>query len=300
MNASVHLLEQTLPATVHLQVTVPEAHPSSAVLGTERSGTGTFIDHGGLIVTVNYVVLGGHDVRVTLFDGRELPGEVVAQDFASGIALVQVAGDDDHPVLAVAGGEGPAVGEDVFIVASVGEAGRRASSGGVMAVDGFDANWEYTLERAIFSTAMNPGLGGGPLLDCAGRVAGVVSLNLNEIGRFSLAIPIEHYREHRDELLRFGRRTSRPSRAWLGLYCYTLRNHVVIAGLLPGGPAEASGLAQGDVVLAVDDRKVQSRREFYERLWAHRAGEQVVLQVFRDGSVEAIEVATGNVEEFFA
>ena len=50
-----------------------------------------------------------------------------------------------------------AVGDDVFIVASVGDAGRRASSGGVTSLAAFDANWEYTLERAIFSTAMNPG-----------------------------------------------------------------------------------------------------------------------------------------------
>jgi S1-C subfamily serine protease len=236
---------------------------------------------------------------VTLFDGRELPGEVVAQDFASGIALVQITGGD-FPALAVASEPGPAVGDDVFIVASVGDAGRRASSGGVTSCDAFDANWEYTLERAIFSTAMNPGLGGGPLLDRHGRVAGVVSLNLNEIGRFSLAIPIEHYREHRDELIRHGRRTTRPSRAWLGLYCYTLRSHVVIAGLLPGGPAEAAGLGQGDIVLAVDDRKVQTRRDFYERLWAHRAGEEIVLEVFRDEAVQTVRVASANAEEFFA
>lgn len=299
MNASVHLLEETLPATVHLQVTVPESHPSAAVLGTERAGSGAFIDRQGLIVTVNYIVLGGHDVRVTLFDGRELPGEVVAQDFASGIALVQVVGDD-FDALPVVETPVPAIGDEVFIVASVGDAGRRASSGGITSLEAFDANWEYTLESAIYASAMNPGLGGGPLLDCRGRVAGVVSLNLNEIGRFSLAIPIAHYRDHRTELLRFGRRTTRPSRAWLGLYCYTLRGHVVIAGLLPGGPAEAAGMAQGDVVLAVDDAKVQTRREFYERLWAHRAGDAVTLGIFRDERLQTIEVASANVEEFFA
>jgi serine protease Do len=298
MNASVRLLEDTLPATVHLQVTVPEAHPSAVVLGTERAGSGAFVDPRGLIVTVNYIVLGGRDVRVTAFDGRELAGEVVAQDFASGIALVQVNGDD-FPTLPVADAPGPEVGDDVFIVASVGDADRRASSGGVSSLEAFDANWEYTLDQAIFATAMNPGLGGGPLVDCHGRIVGVVSLNLNEIGRFSLAIPIEHFRDHRDELMRFGRRTSRPTRAWLGLYCYTLRGHVVIAGILPAGPAEAAGLAQGDVVVAVDGTKVRTRREFYERLWAHRAGEAVVLQVFRDEAVRALEVVTGNVEEFF-
>ncbi|MCC6846889.1 MAG: serine protease [Deltaproteobacteria bacterium] len=300
MNASVRLLERTLPATVHLRATVPDAHPSASVLGTERSGSGAVIDEGGLIVTVNYVVLGADAVRVTTSDGREVPAEVVAQDFATGLALVQAAGAAFR-ALPVADEPGSlAVGDDAFIVASIGDAGRRASAGGITAVEPFDANWEYALERAIFASAMNPGLGGGPLIDRRGRVAGVVSLNMSEIGRFSLAIPIEHYVAHRDELLRHGRRTTRPSRAWLGLFCYLLRGQVVVAGLLDGGPADAAGLAQGDVVLAVGDHAVRSRREFYERLWDHRAGDEVRLRVFRDDAPRSVVVPSVDVEEFFA
>ena len=114
----------------------------------------------------------------------------------------------------------------------------------------FDANWEYVLDRAIMTTAMNPGLGGGPLLDTRGAVVGVVSLNLNEIGRFSLVDP-------RRLLPRRARRVPRPAaarppatRAWLGIFCYAVKDHVVIAGLLPGGPGEQAGLKAGDVVLA--------------------------------------------------
>jgi len=188
MNASVRLLEETLPAIVHLRVEVPEGHPSAAVLGTERAGTGTFVDPTGLIVTVNYVVLGASTAQVTLADGREAVGQVLAQDFASGVALLKVP-VPGLPALAVRTPPELAVGEDVFIVASVGDGGKRASSGGVTSVGAFDANWEYTLDRAIFTTAMNPGLGGGPLIDTHGRLVGIVSLNLNEIGRFSLSIP---------------------------------------------------------------------------------------------------------------
>ncbi len=300
MNASVRLLESTLPATVHLHVTVPETHPSASVLGTDRVGSGVLVDPAGLIVTVNYVVLGGRDVRVTLFDGREVAGHVVAQDFATGIAVVQAVGED-FPAVTVVRNDAPlAVGDDVFIVASIGDAGRRASSGAITSLEHFDANWEFALERAIVTSTMNPGLGGGPLVDRRGRVVGIVSLNLNEISRFSLAIPIEHYREHRDELLRHGRRTSRPSRAWLGLYCYLLRGHVVIAGLLTDGPAEKAGLAQGDVVLAVGDHPVRTRRELYERLWDHRAGDEVRLRVFREEAMRTVIVPSGDVEEFFA
>ncbi len=63
MNASVRLLEETLPATVHLRVEVPDTHPSAAVLGTERAGTGSLVDPSGVIVTVNYIVLGAPTAR---------------------------------------------------------------------------------------------------------------------------------------------------------------------------------------------------------------------------------------------
>src|SRR6185295_16394406 len=142
MNASVRLLEETLPATVHIQVSVPEEHPSTAVLGNERVGTGTVIDPSGLVLTVNYIVLGARTVEATLMDGRELPGEVIAQDFWSGIALVKIPGDG-HPVLSLPTASELEVGDDVFILASVGEGGRRASSGGVTSLGPFDANWEY-------------------------------------------------------------------------------------------------------------------------------------------------------------
>ena len=299
MNASVRLLEETLPATVHLRVAVPEGHPSAAVLGAERAGTGTLVDTGGLILTVNYVVLGANGITVTLFDGRELAAELVAQDYYSGVALVAMTGGA-FPALPVRSLPEAAVGDDVFILASVGESARRASSGGISSVAPFDANWEYTLDRAIYSTAMNPGLGGGPLVDTLGRVVGVVSLNLNEIGRFALAVPIEHYRDWRGELLQYGRRASRPSRAWLGIFSAVVRRHVIVAGVLPGAPAAEAGLAQGDVVLAVDDAEVTSRRDFYDRLWSRRAGERVQLQVYRNTATLTLTVVSGDVEDFFA
>jgi S1-C subfamily serine protease len=165
-------------------------------------------------------------------------------------------------------------------------------------LDPFDANWEYTLERAIFTSAMNPGLGGGPLIDRRGRVAGVVSLNLNEIGRFSLAIPIAHYRDHRDELLRYGRRTTRPSRAWLGLYCYLLRGHVVVAGLLPGGPAEAAGSRRATSCSPSATPRCGRAASSTSACGTPRRGRGPVADLPRRG-VRTITVASANVEEFF-
>ena len=147
---------------------------------------------------------------------------------------------------------------------------------------------------------MNPGLGGGALLDLLGRVVGIVSLDLSEVGRFTLAIPVDHFTEHRDELLRHGRRTTRPERAWIGFYCYTFRDHVVIAGVLPGGPGEQGGLKAGDVVLSVGGQRITDRRELYHNVWTHRPGEPIDFRVFRNNEVKHITVSSGNAEVFFA
>jgi serine protease Do len=185
-------------------------------------------------------------------------------------------------------------------VAAAGENKRRANNGAITSVGPFDAYWEYSLERGITTTAMNPGLGGAPLLDSLGRIVGIVSLDLGEVGRFTLAIPTDPYLEHRDELLRHGRRVTRPSRAWVGFYCYAFREHVVIAGVLPGAPGEQGGLKAGDVVLAVNGERVTGRHELYDALWKHHAGAPIQFRVFRNNQVTEMTVVSGDAERFFA
>jgi serine protease Do len=299
MNASVKLIELVLPATVALKATVPEAHPSVGFLGRERFGSGVVIDPAGLILTVNYVVMGARTVEVTLLDDTTVEAPVVAQDFASGIAVVDM-GMKGLSALRLGRTSELSIGQEIFIAAAAGGDKRRANNGAITSLGAFDAYWEYSLDPAITTTAMNPGLGGAPLLDMMGRVAGIVSLDLGEVGHFSLAIPVEHFADHREELLRHGRRVSRAARAWIGFYCYTFRDHVVIAGLLPGTPGEQAGLKPGDVVMAVDDQRVAGRHELYVYLWAHSPGEIINFHVFRNNGVEQVAVPAGNAEEFFA
>lgn len=290
-------MEGVLPAAVHIRAEIPDAHASARLLGTERMGSGTIVDASGLVLTVNYVVLGADRVRVTLLDQRVFDAEVVRHDFASGLALLRIP-EQRLPALPLRPTGDVHLGDDVFIVASVGEGAVRVSNGAVSSLGAFDANWEYVLDRAIMTTAMNPGLGGGPLLDTHGRVVGVVSLNLNEIGRFSLAIPADHYLDARDAFVS-GRRGG-GTRAWLGIFCYAMKDRVVVAGLLPDGPGERAGLKTGDVILAIDGHEVPDRRSFYRLLWNHRPGEQVTLRVIRGKEMRTLSVASGDAEEFFA
>lgn len=299
MNASLKLLQSVLPTSVGLRVTIPEAHASAQILGTDRMGSGTLIDASGIVLTVNYIAIGADTIEVTLVDETRVRGQVIAQDFFSGLTAIKIPGSG-HPAVPWAGGDGLRTGQDVFIVGSAGGSQRRVNSGAISSLAPFDAFWEFHLERAILTTAMNPGLGGGGLFSNRGELVGVISLDLNEVGRYTLGIPVDHFFTHRDELLRYGKRVSRPPRAWVGFYCYMLREHVVIAGVLPGTPGERGGLRPGDVVLSVDDVPVAVRCDLYQRVWEHRPGDLIRFHVFRDDAVVQVEVQGTDVEQFFA
>jgi S1-C subfamily serine protease len=299
MNASVHLIETVVASSAHLHVTVPDDHPSAQLLGTERTGSGTLIDESGLLLTVNYVLLGASNIEVTLVDGTVLTGKAVAQDFYTGLAAVSIPGGG-FAAAPTRSSEGNRAGDDVFILASVGGTSRRINSGGISGLGPFDAYWEYRLERSIRTTAMNPGFGGGALFLPTGEMVGVVSLELGEIGRFTLAVPVEYFLEHRKELLQHGRRTSRPPRAWVGMFCYELRDNVVVGGILPGGPGEQGGLKPGDVILLVDGRRIKERCYLYQCLWERQPGDLITFQVFRNRGVQELSVRAADAEVFFA
>ena len=298
VNASVKLIEQVVPSTVGIHAFVPPSHASAPLLGTERMGSGTVVDSEGYILTVNYIVIGAAKIQVGMLDSQQYDAEVVAQDFVSGVALLKIPNSGFPPAKLHSSVE-LQPGDEVFMVASSDDTtGRRVSGGFLSNVGPYEAYWEYRLDRALICSAMNPGLGGGPMFDMKGRMIGVVSLNLGEVGKFSLAIPVEDYLDHKEEFLRYGRRVSRPSRAWIGMYSYPLRDHMVLAGLLPGGPGEKAGLKAGDVVLAIDGQEITDRHTLYTQVWNKHAGDTVLFRVFRNNSVQDIAVVSGNLEEF--
>jgi S1-C subfamily serine protease len=299
MDASVEFAKHLLQTVVNLHVAVPRAHPSSRILGTERMGTGVIVDPAGLILTVNYVVMGAQTVDVGFIKGRRVKAEVVGQDFETGIALLRV----KRQGLVAAPLAAPTTelerGQSVVSVASTGPQERRVGGGVITYLGEFEAYWEYLLERGIVSSAQNPGFGGGGLYSMTGALLGVLSLNLNEIARGSLAIPIDCYREHESELLRFGRVTSRPRRAWLGVFAHAIEEGVVIAGIVPEGPGDRGGLQEGDIIVSLDAQEVCSRKELYLSLWRHEPGERLMLEVVRDSKTRRVEVTTGDRAEFF-
>jgi serine protease Do len=298
MDASVELVKRLLPSVVHIHTEVPSAHPSTRMLGDERMGSGIVIDPSGLILTVNYVVMGGETIHVSFVKGRTQRAEIVAQDFELGLALLKVKRTGLASV-PVASSEDLDRGEPVFALAATGPRERRVSGGLLSYLGEFEAYWEYMLERSLVSTASNPGFGGGPLFTLTGRMVGVVSLNLGEIVRASLAIPGECYLGNREEYLRHGRAVSRAPRAWLGVFAHPLEEGLVVAGLVPGGPGARCGIKEGDVIVSLDALQVPTLKELYRSLWRRGPGERIELEVMRDSKLKRLDVTGGNRADFY-
>src|SRR3972149_3872977 len=129
MLASVELVTRLRASVVHIHAEVPAAHPSARILGDERMGTGIIVDPSGLILTVNYVVMGGQTIQVSFGKGRSQRAEIVAQDFELGLALLKVK-RTNLPAVPVAASAGLDRGEPVFALRATGPRERRGGGRG--------------------------------------------------------------------------------------------------------------------------------------------------------------------------
>jgi S1-C subfamily serine protease len=283
---------------VYLRAEIPRAHASAAILGEERMGAGVAVsrDH---VLTAHYLVLGASRVELTGLDGRTRDVRHMALDHETGLALLTVGRADLEPArLAPGAHELPARRSRLpaHLHRREGEARRERPR---PFVGPFEAFWEYTLDRAIMTTMLNPGLAGGPLFDARARVAGIVSLGLAAVARFSLAIPIALFEGRRARLERGEDPPPGERRAWLGFYPQASDDGIAVTGVVPGGPAESAGLKRGDLLVSVDGQAVLGLRQLYEAIWTSGPGQLIGMQVLRDEAIQVVQVLAGDRYEFF-
>jgi S1-C subfamily serine protease len=298
VNDYLKFLEYVVPATVSIRSMTPQRHPSARILGTERMGSGAIIDAEGHILTVGYVVMGARTIEITLPDQQQYPATLLFQDFESGMAILQIPARD-LPMVPLGRSTSLKEGDKVIIVAATDQTQRMASPGFISALHPFDAYWEYMLDTAILTTAMNPGFGGGPLLDGLGQMIGVLSLNLNSPKEMSLAIPIDLFHRVKDSIFTFGEVTGRRPRPWVGIYTEAVEGGVAVIGLIPNSPASRAGIEVKDVILELDNVEVAGRRELYEAMWRRRAGDELSFTVQRGEDIREIRVRSMDRAEYY-
>lgn len=299
MNGYYKFLEQLIPATVNIHTIVKRDHPTASILGTERAGSGTVIDRDGHILTVSYVVLGAEALTVTLQQGEEASARVVYIDYESGLALLQADISAAYHI-PVSDSHGLETGQMGLLLASTDVTERRVTEGVITAIEPFDAYWEYMVDRAILTTAENPGFGGGAFITLEGVMTGVVSLNLGGLKDATMIIPLDYFQAIRDEVIAHGRVRSRMPRAWIGMYPMPSPRGLIVFGVTEEGPAHIAGIKPGDILVSLDDREVSDRATLYQRLWQHQAGEEVLLTVLREGRRRVLPIRSQDRADFFA
>src|SRR5438094_8787716 len=158
MDASVELVKHLLRSVVHIHTNVSRDHPSTRILGDERLGTGVIVDASGLILTVNYVVMGAQSIDVAFQKGRKAKGEIVAQDFDIGLALVRV---KRQGLTAAVVGAADTVerSQEVVLLGAKGEQERRVTAGVVTCVGQVEARGASPLHGRHRANVPAPGYG---------------------------------------------------------------------------------------------------------------------------------------------
>ena len=156
--------------------------------------------------------------------------------------------------------------------------------------------------------AINPGNSGGPLFNMAGEVVGINSQIYSRTGGFmglSFAIPVEVAMEVVEQL----KTTGYVSRGWLGVYIQEVTRELaesfgmekpagaLVAKIMDASPAIDSDLEVGDVIVKFNDQEVANSAALPPMVGRVRVGEEVTLEVMRNGKTRKINVVIGQLPD---
>ena len=286
---------------VHTKV-LPDAR-SAAGLGTEREGTGVIIDGDGLILTIGYLIIEADEVTIGDNRGRMLPATIVGYDYASGLALVRSIVPLDAAPLPL--GDSTHLDESTPVLV-VSYAGRSdVTPAYVVSRRPFAGDWEYLLDRAIYTSPPALNWSGAALVGVDGSLLGVGSLILRDATDAdphlpgNMFVPIELIKPILPDLVRSGHRPG-PARPWLGVAADEIQGRLLVTRVSPEGPAEQAGMHVGDIILGVGADAVHSQAEFYHKVWGRgAAGSEIPLRVLQDDAVHEVKVRSIDHGDYF-
>ncbi|MEQ8354304.1 MAG: trypsin-like peptidase domain-containing protein [Kiloniellaceae bacterium] len=261
--------------------------------GTAPEGTAVAVAGGGYLATALHVVDQALEITVRLPDGRHVAAELVGRDGASDLALLKI--EADLPPLRFA--PAPALGSPVCAVGNQFGLGLSVSCGVVSALHRAGTGFNTVEDFVQTDAAVNPGASGGALVDGQGRLVGLLSAIFTmesdaNIG-VNFAASAELVRRVMEDLRAYGQ--VRRGKAGLGLDDLEPQERsrwagVRVRGVLPGGAAEAAGVRAGDLLTAVDGRRVGKVAEAIAAIQLKRPGETVRLSLLRGAAPRDLEL----------
>lgn len=302
------IAEAVEPSVVHITV-------GSTVSRSATTGSGWVYDTQGHVATNSHVVRGADSILVEFYDGRTLPATVVGADPFTDIAVLRVNTDAGLFPVRIANGELPHKGDRVFAFGS--PFGFKFSmSEGVVSGLGRDPQGSLGLGGYTnfiqTDAAVNPGNSGGPLIDVHGRLVGMNvaiatgrdtqgTTEAGDSAGISFAIPVGTIEPIIKQLINDGT----VSRGFVGVLFregedrINLPNGSAVVGtrvteVIAGGPAAQAGLRADDVIVSVAGYPVTGANALQSLISSGRPGEQVPIEVLRDGEVVPLTITLGE------
>ena len=300
--AAFEKIVQATRSVVHVRTKALENARTKSTLGEEREGTGVVIAPGGLIVTIGYLILEADSVEVIDHAGKTVPASVVAYDHGTGFGLVRANAAIDARPLALGKSTNLEVMQRVLVAS--GATQEDVSMAYVTAQRPFSGYWEYSIDKAIFTSPPRTDHSGAALISRDGELVGIGSLVVADAGipgvrlPGNMFVPVDLLKPILDELTRTGR-TKAGIKPWIGVNSTEEDGRVKIIRVTEDSPAEAAGIKVGDLILAVGKEKVTSLADFYRYIWAQGApGVTVPLTVLQGVEVKQIKVKSMDRLEF--
>ena len=270
-------------------------------------GSGVVLTPDGYIVTNNHVVEGADEVEVTFNNKVKKTATIIGTDPTTDLALIKVDASDLE-YLTFGDSDNVRIGEWVLAVGNPFNLTSTVTAGIVSAkARNLSILGEGTEVESFIQTdaAVNPGNSGGALVNTKGELVGINAAIASHTGSYegySFAIPSNIVRKVVDDLLLYGE----TQRGYLGIRYAELTEElaekegleniegVYVAEVTEGGAAKLAGLRNGDVITAINGKKVNTGTQMIESIRQYRPGDKLDVEVNRGGHHQHYELTLLN------
>ena len=275
------------------------------------SGSGVIISTDGYIVTNNHVVDGADELTVTLNDNREFSARIIGTDKTTDLALIKVDAKD-LPAITIGSSDKLKVGEWVLAVGNPFNLNSTVTAGIVSAkARSLGANGVESFIQT--DAAINQGNSGGALVNTSGELVGINAMLYSQTGSYSgygFAIPTTIMNKVVADIKQYGN----VQRAFLGIQGQDVRPYldmqkedgkeldlgtnegVYVAKVDDDGAGAAAGLKAGDVITAIDSKKLTKMAELQEMMAGKRPGDKVSITFLRNKKSSTVNVVLKNAQ----
>jgi len=268
-------------------------------------GSGVIVSPDGYILTNHHVVETADQIEVALADGRTTKAHVIGSDPETDLAVIKIDLPDALPAITFGHPEQAQVGDLVLAIGNPFGVGQTVTMGIISALkrDHLGLN---TFENFIQTdAAINPGNSGGALVDASGNLIGINSAiyspNGGSLG-IGFAIPSSTAKKTMEQIIQHGSVT----RGWIGAAVQELTPElaesfklgdtkgVLITEVIRSSPAERAGVKTGDILVAIDDKTIDSWSIMLETVANLPPGKVVQAHLMRNGAAISLQVKIGK------